>query len=129
MSVRLDITAEVLRSLGYRELHAGDDYDMQFTATRDGAAVDLTSAAMWLTIKDDPIVPDSQAKLQLTQADRINITDPTNGIFVVEFRQADTEDLEGKHQYDIQIKLAVGTIITHARGKIEFLPNLTRSVS
>lgn len=129
MSVQLDITASVLQSLGFRALHAGDDYDMRFTAYRDGAAVNLTSAAIWLTVKDDSAATDAQALLQYTQAAGITITDAINGVFVVEFRETTTKDLEGLWSYDIQIKLQAGTIITHARGAIEFLQNLTRSTS
>ena len=134
MSVFLDITTEVLRGLGWRELVAGDDYDMQFTAQRGGSALSLVGAKLWLTIKDDPIATDAQAKLQLTSADaaEIEITDAANGVFLVKFvgtGAKSTADLEGLWKYDIQVLMSGGTIITLARGAIEFLENLTRTVA
>lgn len=134
MSARHDITAENLRLLGFRELHAGDDYDHQFTAQRDGTALDLTAAKLWFTVKDDQMDLDSQSKLQLISddTDQIEITDAVNGAFTVKFRGTgakSTADLEGEWLYDIQVLLAAGTIITLSRGAIEFLPDITRATS
>lgn len=134
MSQQLDITAENLISQNYRPLHAGDDYDYHLTFYRSGAVVDLTSAKIWLTVKDSPDVQDANANLQLisTDSDEIEIDDAINGSFIVKFRGSgdkSTADLEGEWLYDIQIKLADGTIITIAYGAIEFLTNLTRTTS
>lgn len=134
MSVELDLTADNLRALGYRPLVAGDDYNMKFTIQRDGTAIDLTSGKVWFTVKDDPIVPDVDAKLQMdssVSAD-IEITDAANGKFTVKFQgtgSKGTENLEGEWKYDIQVKLAAGTLITVGRGDIEFLPNMTRTTT
>lgn len=134
MSVEHDITAEVLQGKNFRALHAGDDYDYQVTVQRASAALDLTGAIVWLTVKDDSLVTDAGAKLQLVSTDttQIEITSPTNGRFVIKFRGTGskaTADLEGLWHYDIQVKLSAGTIITIARGRIEFLDNLTRATS
>lgn len=134
MSQKIDITAESLISQNYRPLHAGDDYDYSFTFYRAGVIEDLTSAKIWLTVKDDPNVEDANAKLQLVSSDidEIEIDDAVNGSFIVKFRGTgdnSTADLEGEWLYDIQVKLADGTLITAAYGAIEFLTNLTRTTS
>ena len=131
MSATYEITAENLRALSYRELFAGDDYPHQFKVQRGGVALSLAGAKVWFTVKEASLKADANAKLQLTSASstQIEITDAVNGIFVVKFTGAATADLEGTWLYDIQIKLASGTIITAARGVIEFLPNLTRATS
>lgn len=134
MSARYDITASNLRAAEFRELHAGDDYEHQFTAQRAGAAINLTSAKLWFTIKDDSIDTDAQALLQLISTDpaEIEITDAVNGVFLVKFSgtgSKPTNDLEGEWKYDIQALLNTGALITLARGVIEFLPDLTRATS
>jgi hypothetical protein len=134
MSAVWDITEDNLRGAGYRPLIAGDDYDMGFTVTRGGVVLDLTGAKIWITIKDDAIQPDSEAQLQMdsdTIAD-INIDDATSGHFIISFHgntAPNTADLEGEWVYDIQALLSSGALITLSRGVIEFLPNLTRTVS
>lgn len=127
MSVNFNITSEVLCSLGYRELHAGDDYPMQFIAKQGGAVIPLSK--VWMTIKRRSVETDAQALLTLTEGAGITITDADNGVFVVQFDHADTQNLEGLHKYDIQILSQSGDIITMARGKIEFLENITRATS
>jgi len=134
MSVEHNILAEELARQGFRVLHAGDDYDYTFTVTRGGAALDLSSAKMWLTVKGSRVESDSEAMLQLTEADGITISNPSGGVFVVNFRgegAKSTADLAGKHPYDIQARLsgAAPNLITLARGIIEFLPNITRSTN
>lgn len=130
MSVKHDITEESLIAAGYRALHAGDDYTYQFTVTRGGTALDLTSAKVWLTIKESSVEVDASAKLQYDSSTAaITITSPTNGQFTVTFTAADTADLEGEWLYDIKAKLADTTLIRLARGKIEFLANLTRATT
>jgi hypothetical protein len=129
MSVKLDITSETLCSLGFRELHAGDDYPMQFTAKQGGVVIPLDK--VWLTVKRRSIETDAQALLQLTEISGITITgDGSTGVFTVNFAAANTANLEGLHKYDIQVKVtSSGDIITVARGDIEFLENITRATS
>jgi hypothetical protein len=86
MSVQYDITAEYLIKSGYRPIHAGDDYDHSFTVNRSGSPLDLTSAKLWLTIKEDIEDEDSEAKLQYDSTNpaeiEISVT-PTDGSFVI----------------------------------------------
>lgn len=128
MSVVLDLTAEVLQSLGFRPIHAGDDYDLTLTAQIDGVVIDLSGATIWFTAKEDSIDTDANAKLsyKTDQVTEIEITDAANGIFKVYFREPTTKDIEGLWPYDIQIKTNAPKIITLCRGDIEFLENLTR---
>ena len=135
MSQLLNITADFLETNQKRPLHAGDDYDMQFTAenlTPAGTAIDLTGAKVWFTIKSDPLDDDASALLAVNTADdptKITIDTPLSGIFTMRFKAADTAGLEGLFPYDIQIKLASGKLFTMARGQIEFLANLTRALT
>lgn len=130
MSVRYDITADLLLAGGFRQLHAGDDYDHDFVVQRGGSVFDLTGAKVWFTVKEDSVETDAQAKLQLDSDTPANleITDAPNGEFTVHFLKAATEDLEGLWDYDIQVLTAGGQVFTWARGKIEFLENLTRTI-
>jgi hypothetical protein len=129
MSAQYDITADYLVRSGYRPIHAGDDYDHSFTVERAGTPLNLTSAKLWFTVKEDVADADSEAKLQYTSAviAEIEITTPLSGAFVIHLQAADTEDLAGTWQYDIQAKLSTGRIITIARGVIEFLSNVTQT--
>jgi hypothetical protein len=135
MSALYDITVKNLEAAGHRVIHAGDDYDHEFTALRDGVPIDLSSVKLWLTIKEDSSQPDSAAKLQYDSetpggSPNIEITDAVAGEFTVHFRDTDTKGLEGLWPYDIKIRLgAVGAAILRlARGRIEFLPNITREI-
>ena len=95
MSQLLNITADFLETNQKRPLHAGDDYDMQFTAeTLAGAAIPLTGAKVWFTIKSDPLDDDASALLAVNTADdptKITIDTPLSGIFTMRFKAADTE--------------------------------------
>jgi len=135
MSVRYDITTKNLENAGYRPLHAGDDYSHQFQALRDGVAINLTGAKLWHTIKEDSNLKDSEAKLAYDSetpggTPNIEITNPTEGEFTIHWRDVDTAGLEGKWPYDIKLREggAGAEIKRLARGKIEFLPNLTREI-
>jgi hypothetical protein len=132
MSVKYDITAETLEAANFRALHAGDDYDHDFTASRDGTALDLDGGKVWLTIKEDSKLADAQAKLQVdSDGTGITITAGPAGEFTVHFIDTETDGLEGVWPYDIKVRLgaAGAAVIRLARGKIEFLPNLTRAIT
>ena len=128
MSAQYDITSDFLIKSGYRPIHAGDDYDHSFTVERAGAPLN-NMAKIWFTVKEDFVDPDSEAKLQYStdESSEIEITDPLNGAFVLHLQAADTEELAGTWQYDLQAKLTTGKIITLARGVIEFLPHVTQT--
>jgi len=134
VSTELDITAEYLRSLSYRELHAGDDYNYKFYVTMGGIPMVLTGGKVWMTIKEVSLKTDAEAKLQLSSAvpAEIEITNAIYGEFVVKFTRDKTADLEGQWSYDLQVKVTVDgetKIITIAWGIIEFLPNITRATT
>jgi hypothetical protein len=130
-----NITRETLEAGNYRAIHAGDSYDLTINLTRGGVALDLTSANVWLTVKESALEVDADAKLFLLSGAEITISaPPTGGIIVVAFRgsgaaQKNTTDIEGLWLYDLQVKLSSGEIITAAWGKIEFLANITRATS
>jgi hypothetical protein len=132
MSTKYDITADALEAAGFRPIHAGDDYDHKFTASLDGSPLSLIGAKLWMTIKEDSKLSDGNAKLQVdSDTGDITITDPVDGKFTVHFRDVATAGLEGEWPYDIKARLGgVGAdVIRLARGKIEFLPNITRAIA
>jgi len=139
VSVRYDMLAEALEARGYRPIHAGDTYDHDFTVVRAGEELPLAGAKLWLTVKETDLQADAQAKLQLTGTDPapeppaepgdIEITDAAHGAFTVHFLPAATQDLAGTWPYDIQAKLSSGEVITLCHGVIEFLENITRSLT
>jgi len=131
MSVVHDITPDALRQSGFRPLHAGDDYDytVALLAADGETPFDLAGASIWFTAKEAAILTDSEAKLQLTIGSGISVPTPANGQLIVEFRGAETENLEGIWKYDLQIKDSTGKIRTVAYGVLEFLPNITRATS
>lgn len=132
MSVKHDITTEGLERVGFRALHAGDDYDYSFAVTRGGVVLGLTGSKIWFTVKEDSKLDDTKAKLQIdSDGADITITDGPAGKFTVHFRDTDTAGLEGIWPYDIKVRLggSGSEIVRLARGKIEFLPNLTRTIS
>jgi len=134
MSAIYHMTASELRRSNFRPIHAGDDYNHRFRVKRNDIILDLTGSTIWMTVKDSTTQTDSQAYLQLSSASssEIEITGPTAGEFTVKFRGTGaktTENIEGLWDYDIQVKLSGGDILTIAAGKIEFLPNLTRATT
>ena len=130
MSVKYDITSEQLIRSSYRPIHAGDDYDHSFTILRAGSPLDLTSAKVWFTVKEDDNDSDSEAKLQYdSDAADIDITDAGNGQFTIHLSDTDTDDMQGTWSYDIKALLGSGQIIRIARGVIEFLANITQASS
>jgi hypothetical protein len=131
MSVKYDITAAYLTRSTFRAIHAGDDYDHLFTVERAGSLLNLTSATLWFTVKDDLNDLDTEAKLQYdsTVPANIEITAPAGGEFIIHLNAADTAELQGTWNYDIKAKLASGKILRIAWGVIEFLPNTTQASS
>lgn len=136
MSAKYDITVKNLERANYRPIHAGDDYDHQFTVTRNGTPLDLTGAKLWFTIKEDSSQEDSEAKLAYNSEfpggdPNVEITNAGAGEFTVHLRDSDTDGLEGIWPYDIKARLgaAGAPILRIARGVIEFLPNLTREIA
>lgn len=137
MSIVYNITSDELSAAGYRSLHAGDDYRHRFFLTQgdDEDPFDLSPVGtkIWFTIKESSIKSDTNAKLQLSTSDNIEIVSPpTLGEFVVKLNSIDTKDLEGIWMYDMQVRGfrdGMFQILTVARGLIEFLPNLTRVIS
>jgi len=135
MSQQIDLTEDTLRGGAFRPVHAGDSYNLKYTITRDGLALDITGATAWFTVKESETELDSDAKLQLISSNsaEIEITDPINGKLMVKFKgtgaaQKNTSDIAGLWDYDLQV--LVGTeVITVAYGKIEFLRNLTRATT
>lgn len=129
MSVKYDPTSDYLIRNNYRVIHAGDDYTHTFTVTRAGLSLDLSSAKLWFTVKQDTYDADAEAKLQYStdDASEMQITSATEGKFSLYLKAEDTSGMAGSWNYDIKCKLGSGDLIRLARGIIEFLPNITQA--
>jgi hypothetical protein len=81
------------------EMYRGEGKTWQFTASENGAPLNLTSAAIRFVVRDGlpaaTEVDDAAALIVKTQEpdDGITITDPAGGVFEVSIVEADTKSL------------------------------------
>lgn len=119
------------------EIDKGDHLTLKVSVDdADGNDLDLTNAYVWMTVKDDPTLADSNAIFTRKNLmagggnDEINITDPTGGVFKVYIVPANTNSIDaGVYEYDAQIKLSGGDVKTVLRGSVEVLQTVTDTTS
>jgi len=102
---------------------SGDTWEgAQFTVTKNGAALDLTSA----TIKSEFRVKTKTGavKLTLTEVSGITITDAANGVFKLD-KQIITLPADTYH-YDIEITLSNGDKKSYVEGTWEIVQDVTQ---
>ena len=88
-----------------------------------GDPYDLTGASVWFTVDD---------LFEKTLADGIAVTAPLTGVAVVTIDPEDTEDARdyrSSYRYDVQVKLADGTVKTPIRGLFVLTPDVTTATS
>lgn len=105
------------------EVTSGDDE--AFVITRkdaDGNLKDITGWTFWMTVKKTSAVPDSEAAVQKKVTSH---TDPTNGETEITLTAADTADLSGSYQYDMQYKTSGGDVKTFMIGTIHVDDDIT----
>ena len=97
-------------------LFQGDDgIPVQFTILDDaGLAVDVSTAHFtWVLARTEGAVP----RVTKTDADDINLSDPTHGIIQVIMRKADTDGISGAWYHELSIVLT-GETLTVAYGTV-----------
>lgn len=96
------------------EIFRGDtkSYNLTFVDD-DGAAIDLTNATIYFTVKTSPTVVDASASIQKIVTSH---TDAVNGLSQVSLTATDTNLTIGTYYYDIQLSLAAGDVITVVSG-------------
>jgi len=112
---------EFIDLLAYR----GDDLSLSLTfkdyATQD--PIDITGWTISFTIKEKTYLPDDDAAVVI---DVVTHIDPVNGKTGIVVPHADTNELEGVYQYDIQYTTNLDIIRTFARGQINFIDDVSR---
>lgn len=98
--------------------------NMTFTDESD-TAIDITGATVYLTIKEKPTDPDSEA---IVAKQVTSHSDAPNGVTLVSVDPADTRDAKaGKFYYDIQLKEASGKVTTINIGRWELIQDVTHA--
>ena len=98
----------------------GDSRTFTITLTTDGFPLDLTDADVWFTVA---------GVFSKRLGAGITVDDPTTGVVVVAVDPADTEQLPGRvsTRFDLQVKLADGTVSTPRKGRFVIVPDATRT--
>jgi hypothetical protein len=106
----------------------GDTFvrSLYFTDQSDNV-IDITGWKIFLTLKKNWQMPDSEASLQKIITSH---TDPTNGKSVLEILPADTVNLDPyDYDYDIQVLTNAGAVYTILRGKFKLSYDVTKGTS
>jgi hypothetical protein len=103
----------------------GDDTTITLTFTNSaGAAINLTGATVYFTVKDDPQYGDDKA---LISKDVTVHTNAAGGITSVVLSHTDTDIQPGIYFWDVQIKAAgTGNISSASCGDFEVVQDITR---
>ena len=92
----------------------------------NGAAINITSYTLWLTIKPNFNGTDVGATIQKKAT---VFTDPTNGTHLFTLSNTETAIPAMSYVYDIQVKDTNGVITTPIVGDFEVIPDVTISTS
>lgn len=119
--------------MGDYAMYRGDSFKLKLQVVDDqGAAVDLTGAKVWATLKRNMTELDPQGIAQVfSNGTSPGITFPqiTAGIVLVTFPPACTYYLPDDPvilYYDVQVRLADGTVGTVDLGTVNVIPDVTR---
>ena len=95
-----------------------------------GAALDLTGASLWFTVKRGISDADASAVFQKTLGTGIVVAAPLTGVAVITVLAANTAalgDAAVTLLYDVQVKLADGSTKTPLSGEFRVTPDVTRA--
>jgi len=90
-----------------------------------GNPINLTGAKIWFTMKQNLMQDDSEAAVQ---KEITNHTNAAQGESQIVLTHDDTNNLSGTYYYDIQLVDANNNVTTLIFGKLNVLPDVTRSV-
>lgn len=103
---------------------AGDDVLIEFTVSRDGAAVDITGMTPRFVAKrrvgQDAVASTEDSPATATAT----LTTPSSGLFTVAIDAADTEELSGTYRFEAELVDGNGDKQSVARGFLTFRRNL-----
>lgn len=116
--------------LEFPAMVAGNTYSINLTVTDDvGAAVDISGAAFWLTLKYSPAQSDDQAELQY------QVTAPADansvaGRMSIKVPAATTASVDpGSYYADVQMKDTSDEVFTVAGGQIQAMSRVTQGLT
>ena len=110
-------------------IHSGDSRELQFTIIdENGAAVVLTGATpiKWELARaapGDDAAPMGAALVQKSLGSGVTITDDVTGKLTVVLAPANTEDLAGRHYFELEITVS-SQVSTAAFGIVTILKDL-----
>lgn len=118
---------------GFR-MYRGENKTFEVTATEDGAALDLSGAAIYFEVRrfypTSETVTSEGALIEKDTTDGITITNAAGGIFEIEIEAADTNELTpGNYYYGIEFipsGLAEARVIK--QGRFRILADVVRGV-
>lgn len=93
---------------------------------QDGAPINLTGATVFLTVKENPTDPDSEALIATSWSSH---TDPTAGVTAVTLSSGQTNIPTGSYYYDFQIRDGGGAIQSTKKGTLIVLQDITERIS
>ena len=108
----------------------GDSFRQKITVSCDGAVVNITGWTIYFTVKVNKSDPDEDAVISKKITEHI---DAENGESLLLVLPTETDNLLGRHYYDIQIKRPItepqeyDDIQTPLEGLITFAEDITRS--
>ena len=115
-------------------VYRGEAKVWTFTATNNGAALDLTGAAIYfaarLNYPAGTVTSDADASIALSTVSGIALTTPASGIFTVTLTKANTNSLTpAVYQYGIEAVLFGATDpVVLGVGELEILSDVVRAV-
>jgi hypothetical protein len=115
-------------------VYRGEAKVWTFTATNNGAALDLTGAAVYFAARlNYPLsseTTDTAANIALSTASGIALTTPASGVFTVTLTKANTNTLTpAVYLYGIEAVLLGATDpVTLGVGELEILSDVVRAV-
>ena len=102
----------------------GDSFGRSLLIKTDGVATNISTWIVFFTVKRNKNDADVDAVIQKVIGTDEH-SDPTHGITRIALTAEETEDLDGKYSYDIQIKKPDGTILTPVISTILFSEDVT----
>ena len=107
-----------------------DDVSLSGTATLSGSPYALGGCSLWFTAKRKYTDADSAAIFQKSIGSGITVTNPTQGLFVIEIAPADTTAVEKVKTilvWDLQLRDSSGKTYTIASGNLIINPDVTNA--
>lgn len=119
--------------MAHLEVYRGDTFTQTIRLTGPGgAALDLTGATVWFTMKADAADADTSATykaywIHAGASAGLTVSVATSGILTLSVPAATTTNwTPAQYQYDVQVQTALGRVVTADRGTVTVGTDVTR---